>query len=154
LKRAKVAMVETNGGQQRRILLVDPECLLAAALSHLLSREPGIVVATVSSASRADLDAAVRDYAPHAVVMPFDDMRFIPENFLSLLNGTSATRLIFVSPNCNVVQVYDLSEVSVTRIDDLLGLLRGSAQPRTEGGQHHRTTHDPPDTQSAFGKEQ
>ena len=109
--------------QQRRILVVDPECLLAAGLIQLLSDEAGADIQTVSSAGPGNLAAAVRAHQPHAVVLPLSLGRRFPHDLLACLSDAFVTHLVCINPNCGAVRVFELTEVTVTSIEDLLPLL-------------------------------
>jgi DNA-binding NarL/FixJ family response regulator len=118
-----------QGEQARRILIVDPGSLLAAGLAHLLGSDSQnsqgqVVVLQVASEDCKELADTMERFQPHLVILPDLNLSFYTAVHRALQKCTPMTRIIEISPECNVAFIQDLSQVELAGIDDLVALLR------------------------------
>jgi DNA-binding NarL/FixJ family response regulator len=109
--------------RHRRILIIEKDSVLGAGLVLLLAQKAGLEMATTTETGGQQLLAAVRAFRPDLVVLPCAGTPHVRSDQLAILIEASVPRLVCVSSDCNNAHVYDLSQVSLTAVDDLLALI-------------------------------
>ncbi len=114
----------TKGKEKQRVLIVENELLLGAAIESLLTREVDLDLVGLASSNEADLSKAIGRSRPQVVIL---DEATYPSNSLKLLNffrKHPELRLVLVNATNSLVHIYDKRNISINNPDDLAEAIR------------------------------
>jgi hypothetical protein len=116
----------TAGSQ--RVLIVENESLLGAALEHLLTGIAEFQVVGIKAPDEETLIEAIKHI--QADVLIFDEVSLLKVSlrFLTKILNYPYLRIVVVNANNDYVQVYYKQEVAISQAADLINLIRGSKQ--------------------------
>jgi len=110
----------------KTVVIIHREYPLLAGVEHLLSREEGFNLTTVSSFDMVDIVDEIEQLQPEIVILdeslPKDDFGRI----LDLLMTFLELRVVVVSGLNNQLQVYDKKQVLVNCFGDLISAVQNS----------------------------
>lgn len=107
----------------QRVLIVENERLLGAAIEHLLTSEVDLKVMGLAQADEPVLLEEIKLSQPDVVIMDQTTFLTDPMKLLAHLRDFPRLRVIVVSANDNIVQIFDKQLVLVTQTADLASLL-------------------------------
>lgn len=110
----------------KSVVIIHREYPLLAGVEHLLSREAGINLITVSSIALVDIVNEIEQLQPEIVILaeslPGDDLG----RLLDLLKTFLELRVVVVSDLQNQLQVYDKKQVLVNGFNDLISAVQNN----------------------------
>lgn len=106
----------------RRILIVENELLLGAGIEHLLAGEADLDVMGIAGVDEANLLNEIKRSQPDIVILDRATCLINPVKLLTQLQVYPHLRVIVISADDNIVQIFEKQEVLVTRIRDLASL--------------------------------
>jgi DNA-binding NarL/FixJ family response regulator len=107
-------------------MVVENQSVFGAGVQRLLAGAAGLEVIEFSPGDYAELIQEIRRVQPDVIVL--DEVTHLadPIRLLSFLQGHPELRLMVVSPNDNLVRVYDKYQVLVTQAADLISIVCAS----------------------------
>ena len=115
---------------QKRILVVENELLLGASIEHLLKNEADFCVWGVTSTDVPTLVEEIIRIRPDVVILEEVRHPIEPAKLLILLKEIPRLRLIVVSAEDDVIQIYDKDQFMATQTADLVTIIhRDSSLP-------------------------
>jgi len=106
----------------QRVLIVENESLLGAGIEHLLAHEPDLNVVGIARADEAVLLEEIKLSQPDIVILDRATCLTNAMKLLAHLQDCPKLRVIVVSANDNVVQIFDKQQVLVNQTTDLASL--------------------------------
>jgi len=106
----------------QRILIVENESLLGAGIEHLLAGEADLNVVGIARADEAVLLEKIKLSQPDVVILDEATCLTNAMKLLAHLQDCPKLRVIVVSANDNVVQIFDKQQVLVNQTTDLASL--------------------------------
>ena len=106
----------------QRVLIVENELLLGAGIEHLLAGEADLNVRGIARADEAVLLEEIKLSQPDVVILDEATCLTDPMKLLAHLQDHPRLRVIVVSANDNVVQIFDKQQVLVNQTSDLASL--------------------------------
>jgi hypothetical protein len=106
----------------RRVFVIDNTTLLGAGISSLLTHEPDLHVSGMTPEDDAAVLEELDRFEPDVVVL--DEATTDANRLCGLLRGVPQLRVVVVSADDDVVQVYEQRRVTVTKAAELMAFFR------------------------------
>ena len=116
-----------------RILVIANESVLADAIVSTLDKENDLVVLRATQNETDKIDQAVRENCQVVIFVEegiSEENVFMPVN---LFNSYNNLRALILSPEKPYVRVYENYHVSISGMEQMVGLVRGSVNFKREG---------------------
>ncbi len=106
-------MDATNGRSAtfNRVLIVDNQGIMGAGLERLLSEEPALEVFGVTVDGEKMLIQEIWRLQPDSIILIEESEGISPIRLMKLLKDYGRLRIIVVSTNSNVFEVYDKQQI-------------------------------------------
>jgi len=117
-------MRDTVRERKRRVLVVQDDSLLSSGVLRLLSSETGLRVVGTRPTNEGALIAKVARFRPDVVLLEATSHLTNPTRLLSLVEHYPALRVVVMSPDRNVAEMYDRTEVAMAEVANLLAVIR------------------------------
>jgi DNA-binding NarL/FixJ family response regulator len=117
-------MRDTVRERKRRVLVVQGNSLMSSGVLRLLSNEAGLRVVGTMPADEGALIAKVARFRPDVVLLEAASPLTNPARLLSLLQHYPVLRVVVMSPDRDVAEMYDRTEIVMAEVANLLAVLR------------------------------
>jgi DNA-binding NarL/FixJ family response regulator len=111
----KVEPMKTKNGRSpthNRILVVDNDEILGAGLENLLSNEESLKVWGVATQEESVLIDEIQRSQPDTVILIAESKLSNPTRLFTLLPGYGRLRIILVSIDSNILEIYDKQQIT------------------------------------------
>lgn len=109
----------------QRVLIVENESLLGAALEHLLTGIAEFQVVGIKAPDEETLIEAIKHIQADVLIFDEADLLKAPPRFWAEILNYPYSRAVVINANNNHIQVYHKQEVVITQTVDLINLIRG-----------------------------
>lgn len=113
----------------QRVLVFGNELLLSAGVANLLSREADLEIVNAMSGDTATLVEQIQAYRPDVVVLDEVTYLSVRTELLASFETYPELRVVMVSQESNLIQIYQGQQVSITQATDFVNIVRG-CEPR------------------------
>jgi chemotaxis response regulator CheB len=110
--------------RKRRVLVVQGDSLLSSGVLRLLSNETGLRVVGARPASEGALITKVARFRPDVVLLEATSHLTNPTRLLSLVEHYPTLRVVVMSPDRDVAEMYDRTEIAMAEVANLLAVIR------------------------------
>ena len=111
-------------GRELRVLVVDGNSLLSSGVRSLLEHEADLRVLGSDSADEGALVIALETFNPCVVLLDASSPLTSTVRLRALATGSSALRIVVMSAERNIAEMYDRQEVPVAEAASLLTVIR------------------------------
>jgi DNA-binding NarL/FixJ family response regulator len=95
-----------------RVLIVDNQGIMGAGLEKLLSEEPSLEVYGTSTKRETTLLQEIWHFQPDIIILTAESKGTSPTWLLNLLKDYGGVRIILISMDQNVFEVYDKQQIT------------------------------------------
>ena len=106
----------------RRVLIVENELLLGAGIEHLLAGETDLDVMGITRVDEVKLLEEIRFSQPEVVILDRATCLINPTKLITRLPDYPCLRVIVISANDNLMQIFERQQVLVTHVHGLASL--------------------------------
>jgi chemotaxis response regulator CheB len=110
--------------RKRRVLVVQGDSLLSSGVLRLLSNESGLRVVGTRPANEGALITKVVRFRPDVVLLETTSHLTNPTRLLSLVEHYPTLRVVVMSSDRDVAEMYDRTEIAMAEVANLLDVIR------------------------------
>ena len=103
----------------QRVLVIDNRSIMGAGVETLLSNSAELQVIGTTPSDEDDLVRDVWQFSPNVIILSHQSQLTNPVRLLSLLNNYHSFRLIVVSEDDNMMEIYEKRQVTASHRSDL-----------------------------------
>lgn len=114
-----------------RVLLVRSDTIFSEGLYRLLNQQRHLILSTISPVDEMQLQEEIVSFGPNTIVLTDQVLPTIFVHLLDNLHDHASLRLIRVSIENDLVQVYEKNQVSIQQISDFASVIHGNSKQET-----------------------
>lgn len=118
--------ITSNSINYNRVLIVDNQGIMGAGMEELLSKEPSLEVFGISTASETALVQNISRLQPDTVILTLESKGTTPTRLMELLYDYGRLRIIRVSMNSNIFEIYEKQKIILNSVDTLLSQINAN----------------------------
>ena len=129
LAQTRLSQIDVNAKKKQKlvtqqILVVENNLLLGAGLENLLSRETNLKITGIAPRGEEELIEQIKKLRPAIVIL--DEATYLTHSvrLLAYLRILQKFRLVIVSANSNLIQIYHKENILLTQTIDLIKILQ------------------------------
>lgn len=115
---------------ENRVLFVTGDMLLGEGLAHILNRQSDLTLYTVRGGNVETLLHQMNLFQPTTIIITDQASQAVVGQLLQRLHHASYMRLICVSAEDDVVQVYEKNQFTIHHVDDFASMVSRRAYPQ------------------------
>ena len=108
---------------KQRVLIVENQLLLGAALQDLLTGEAELDVVGISPRDQVELVREIRRIRPDVVLLDENSCLTKPAKLLAFLENYPRLRLLLVNADDHLVRIYSKQEILVEHVPQLVNII-------------------------------
>jgi len=108
----------------QRVLIVENHLLVGAGIQALLTRQPSLEVCGIVPNRYTDLVDGIQRFHPDVVVLGEGNHLGYLGQLLPLMNDRHRFRILVISPDIDIVRIYEKQEAFATSTSQLVDLIR------------------------------